>query len=93
MAAWGLTTLTPIGLAIGAGVLIGGGVWTGITYAAGQSHKRKLREVHTELEGVLDTLETGRSLEPPPASWRRWVKRHFHGVARDLMRSDDEASG
>jgi hypothetical protein len=42
------------------------------------------------VEGVLDALETGMSLEPPPASWRRWVKRQFHGVARDLMSGDDE---
>jgi hypothetical protein len=46
-------------------------------------------DVRTEIEGVLDTLERGASLEPPPPSWRRWVKRHFHGVARDLMGSDE----
>lgn len=93
LAAWGLATVTPIGLAVGVGALLGVGVWSGVAYATGRSHKRKLLEVRTELEGVLDALETGDSLEPPPASWRRWVKRHFHGVARDLMRGEDEAGG
>ena len=56
-----------------------------VTYGVGRSHRRKLVGVAAELEGVLDTLEAERALEPPPPSWRRWVKRNFHGVARDLM--------
>ncbi len=87
-AAIGLATFAPVVLAAGAGLVVGGGVSTGIAYATGVSHKRKVTEVRTEIEGVLDTLEAGLSLEPPPPSWRRWVKRHFHGVARDLMRDD-----
>lgn len=90
LAALGLATVTPVGIAVGLGVVVGAGVWSGIAYAMGQSHKRKLREVRTEVEGVLDALETGLSLEPPPASWRRWVKRHFHGMARDLMTVEDD---
>lgn len=86
---WALSTLTPVALAVAVGVLLGGGVTGGIAYLTGASAKKKLLEVKTELEGILDTLELGRSLEPPPAAWRRWVKRHFHGVARDVMRSDD----
>ena len=42
-----------------------------------------------EVEGILDQLEMGESLEPPPPAWRQWVKRHFHGVARDLMTPKD----
>lgn len=87
---WGLAAATPIGLAVVLGVGVGAGVWTGVTYAVGRAHKKKLREVRTELEGVLDTLELGDSLEPPPPSWRRWVKRHFHGVARDLRGSEED---
>ena len=34
-------------------------------------------------------IERGDPLEPPPPSWRRWVKRQFHGVARDFMRDED----
>ena len=90
-AGWSVGMAIPVlGLAIGTGVLLGAGVTAGVTYFTGQSHKKKLAEVRTELEGVLDTLEMGESLEPPPASWRRWVKRHFHGVARDLMGTEDE---
>ena len=89
LAGWALSTLTPVALAVAAGVLLGGGVTGGIAYLTGASAKKKLLEAKTELEGILDTLELGRSLEPPPAAWRRWVKRHFHGVARDVMRSDD----
>ena len=80
-----LASAAPLVLAVGAGVLVGGAIWAGIGYSVGRGHKRKLAEVRTEIEGVLDALERGLSLEPPPSSWRRWVKRHFHGVARDLM--------
>lgn len=85
----GLAAVAPIAAAAAAGVVVGGGVCTGIGYAVGRNHKRKLVEVRSEVEGVLDALELGDSLEPPPPSWRRWVKRHFHGVARDLVRDDE----
>lgn len=88
--AWGLATAMPVAVAVTAGGVVGVVVCGGIGYAVGQSHKRKLAEVQAEVEGVLDALETGLSLEPPPPSWRRWVKRHFHGVARDLVRGDTE---
>jgi len=85
----GLTALAAFPVAVGAGVVVGGATWVGVGRGIGLNHKKKLREVRTELEDVLDRLEMGDSLEPPPASWRRWVKRNFHGVARDLMGSDD----
>ncbi len=78
-------------LAIPLGVAIAGAVGGGITYLVGASHKKKLREVQAEVEGLLDLLELSEPLEPPPASWRRWVKRQFHGVARDLMSREDDA--
>jgi hypothetical protein len=93
LAGVGLTAVAPIGLAVGVGVAVGAGVWSGIAHAVGRGHKKKLREVRTEVEAVLDSLEMGLSLEPPPASWRRWVKRHFHGVARDLIDLDDDVRG
>ncbi len=80
-----IASTAPLALAVGAGVAIGAGVWSGIGWSVGLSHKRKHQEVRAEVEGVLDALERGLSLEPPPPSWRRWVKRHFHGVAKDLM--------
>lgn len=85
-----LAATAPLALAVGVGVVAGGAVWTGIGYFVGQNHKKKLKEVRSEVEGVLDDLEDGRSLKPPPSSWRRWVKRQFHGVARDLMRDYDD---
>ncbi len=91
MAGWALSALTPVGLAVGAGVLLAGAVASGAAYMTGASAKKKLQEVKTELEGILDTLELGESLEPPPAAWRQWVRRHFHGVARDMMRSNDSS--
>jgi hypothetical protein len=84
-----MTALLPFGAAVGVGVVAGAALWAVIGYSVGRRHKKKLDEVRVEVEGVLDTLESGASLEPPPASWRRWVKRHFHGVARDLRGSEE----
>jgi hypothetical protein len=81
---WGVAAVAPVALGVVAGALAGSGVWGGITYATGLAHKRKVSEVQSEVEGVLDSLESGGSLEPPPPSWRRWVKRHFHGRAMDF---------
>ena len=91
LAGWAVSTLTPLGVAVGVGILLGGAVTGGVAYLTGVSAKKKLREVKTELEGILDTLELGESLDPPPAAWRQWVRRHFHGVARDMMRSSDSS--
>lgn len=77
-------------LAVALGALAGGGVAGGVALATGNAHKKKLVEVQSEIEGILDRLEMGETLEPPPASWRRWVKRQFHGVARDLMKEEAE---
>ena len=92
-AAAGLAGLAPVALASVVGVAVGGSLASAITHWVGVSHKKKLREVQAEVEGVLDRLELGESLQPPPASWRRWVKRHFHGVARDLMAAEDDLEG
>ena len=81
-----------LGLAGGAGVVVGGAVLGGMTYGIGTSHKKKLQEVQAELEGILDRLEQGESLEPPPPSWRSWVKRQFHGVAREFRSAEARAA-
>ena len=39
----------------------------------GRYSKTAREVVQQELEGVLDRLERGEDLAPPPASWRRWV--------------------
>ncbi len=85
-----LTANVALAVGIGAGVLVGGGVWSGVATLMARQHRAKLVDVQDEVEGILDALERGVSLEPPPASWRRWVKRHFHGVARDLRGQDEE---
>ncbi|MGB1657861.1 MAG: hypothetical protein ACPHO4_10955 [Longimicrobiales bacterium] len=84
------TAAMPVALAVGAGIVVGVGAWGGVGMMVGRGHKKKIVQVHTEVEGVLDRLEIGESLEPPPASWRRWVKRQFHGVARDLARTEND---
>jgi len=85
-----LMPVAPMALAAGVGIVAGGGLASVVGYAVGAAHKKKLKEVRDEVEGILDRLELDESLEPPPASWRRWVKRNFHGVARDLMSAEDD---
>jgi hypothetical protein len=75
----------PAVLGLAAGVAVGSAVLGGLCWITGYYHKRRLLEVRAEIEGILDRLEMGESLEPPPSSWRRWVRRHFHGVAKDLL--------
>lgn len=87
-AGFGAATLlaaAPVLLAGGAAVVAGGAAAAGVVWLTGRSHRKKLEEVRSEVEGILDRLESGESLEPPPPSWRRWVRRHFSGVARDVM--------
>ena len=80
-----LAAAGPALLGVAAGVAAGSAVLGGLCWVTGYYHKRRLLEVRAEIEGILDRLETGESLEPPPSSWRRWVRRHFHGVAKDLL--------
>lgn len=83
-----LATVAPVAWATLAGVSVAGGVASGIAWAVGRSHQRKVRDVLAEVEGVLDQLEAGETLEPPPPSWRQWVRRQFHG-ARKMLRELD----
>ncbi len=84
--ALGMATFAPTDWAVMTGVTIALAVGTLVLWAVGLHHRRQNREVRTELEGILDRLEEGETLEPPPASWRRWVRRHFGGVAREVVR-------
>ncbi len=81
----------PAALAVAAGIAVGSAVFGGISWAVGQRHKKRLLEVRAEMEGILDRLEAGEGLEPPPPSWRRWVQRHFHGVAKELLGGSEES--
>ena len=76
----------PVVAAAAAAGVVGLGVATGIAAMMGRAYDRRIGEVLSEIEGVLDSLESGKGLEPPPPAWRRWVKRHFHGAAKDVLR-------
>ncbi len=78
-------TMMPLAAAETGGILVALVLSALATSWAGSRHKRKLRDVRAEVEGILDRLESGDALEPPPAAWRQWVKRHFHGVAKDFL--------
>jgi hypothetical protein len=84
-----IASVLPLAVGVGVGVGTGVAAWAAIAVSVGRGHRSKVTDVRNEVEGVLDALEQGRSLEPPPASWRRWVKRNFHGVAKDLVGSDE----
>ena len=87
----GIVTGGLITLASVAGLITCLGVWVAVGNGVVQRRRMKTAQVIAEINGVLDRLETGEALEPPPASWRRWVKRHFHGVARDFSRTEEGA--
>lgn len=68
-----------------AAVAGGTAVAAGVAVLTGRASKKKHEEVFQELEGVLDSLERGDDLSPPPASWRRWVKRQAKRFRVDLF--------
>ncbi len=87
-----LATVAPVGAAVAGGAVIAGAVaWVSVRWS-GRAHRRKALDVAAELEGILDRLQEGDSLEPPPSSWRKWVERQFHG-ARRLLDTLDDGSG
>lgn len=83
-------TVAPELLAVGAGVAAAGGFFVLLNRIMAHYHRKKWLEVRGEVEGVLDQLESGESLQPPPPSWRRWVERQFHGARRLFDRDFEE---
>ncbi len=83
----------PAALGVAVGLAFGSVVLGGIAWGTGSRHKRRLLDVRAEMEGILDRIESGETLEPPPPSWRRWVRRHFHGVAREILGDQDDGPG
>lgn len=70
--------------------LVSGGIAAvGVAVLTGRASKRRHEEVRQELEGVLDSLERGDDLSPPPASWRRWVQRQAKRFRVDLLGDPD----
>jgi hypothetical protein len=88
--ALGVAAVGPAALGVAAGIAVGSAVLGGLCWVTGYYHKRRLLEVKAEMEGILDRLEQGESLQPPPSSWRRWVRRHFHGMAKDFLAEQDD---
>lgn len=82
-------TVVPDLAALALGAAAGVGVLTGALAFARSRFRQKMGDVRAEVEGVLDSLESGENLEPPPSSWRKWVEKHFHGARRILDSQDD----
>lgn len=80
--------LTPVGAAAVALGIFGGSAALALALSRGHARKKR-EEVTEELEGVLDRLEMGEGLEPPPASWRRWVQRQAKMLRVDLLGGGD----
>lgn len=83
-----IASVLSLAVAAVSGLVAGGAVAFGIAALVGRGFQRRLREIHLEVEGILDGLESAGGLEPPPPAWRRWVRRHFHGVAREMIGKD-----
>ena len=71
-------------VAVGMGAAALGGVTVGFFRIMASAYRRKLVDIRAEVEGILDQLESGEPLEPPPPSWRKWVEEQFHGARRLL---------
>ncbi|HEY8468004.1 MAG TPA: hypothetical protein VIL18_00110 [Longimicrobiales bacterium] len=67
------TTLATAASAFAAVAGLGGGLWAGVA-AAAAGYRRRLAAARVEVEGLLDRLERGERLEPPPAPWRRLLR-------------------
>ena len=63
----------PVGAALAFGGLSPVVIAAATARVIGRYSMRAREEVQRELEGVLDRLEQGEDLAPPPASWRRWI--------------------
>lgn len=83
-----IATVGPVEAAIMGGTAVAGGVSWAATGVAARAHRRKHAHVQAEIEGILDQLERGEALEPPPRAWRSWVERQFHGARRLLEPND-----
>lgn len=83
-----IASVGPFEAAVVGGVAAAGGVSWLATGVAARAHRRKYAHVQAEIEGILDQLERGEALEPPPRAWRTWVERQFHGARRLLEPND-----
>jgi hypothetical protein len=70
------------------GIILGGAVALGVVRVTGHHSRKRREQVQQELEGILDRLERGEDLSPPPASWRRWVTRQARRFKLELSGDD-----
>ncbi len=70
------------------GAVVGGAVAMGVVRVTGHYSRKRRGEVQQELEGILDRMERGEDLSPPPASWRRWVTRQARRFKLELSGDD-----
>ena len=70
------------------GIGVGAAVALGVVRVTGHYSRKRREEVQQELEGILDRLERGDDLSPPPASWRRWVTRQARRFKLELSGDD-----
>ena len=82
------SVFVPVAVAAGAGAVLGGAAGWGIMVAVRSSWRNTRRIAQAEVEGLLDRIEGGESLVPPPPPWRRWIKRHMGDLAKDLFREE-----
>ncbi|HEX7090714.1 MAG TPA: hypothetical protein VF192_11310 [Longimicrobiales bacterium] len=67
------TTFATVAAAFAGIAGLGGGLSAGLA-AAAAGYRRRLAAARVEVEGLLDRLERGERLEPPPAPWRRLLR-------------------
>jgi hypothetical protein len=84
----GSVLAVPITGARSLGIILGGTVALGVVRLTGHYSRKRREEVQQELEGILDRLERGEDLSPPPASWQRWVKRQARRFKLELSGDD-----
>lgn len=68
-----------------AAIAAGCSLASGVTWAGARATRSKRSGLREELEGVLDSLEGGHQLNPPPASWRRWVNRQASRLKDEFL--------
>lgn len=76
--------LGTFGVLAGGALTLGGGVAAGLAGSLSivrATFRRRLARARDEIEGLLDRLQHGDRLEPPPAPWRRRLQS---GVRRHL---------
>ncbi len=79
------TAAVPALVFLPAAIAAGCALASGVTWAGGRATKHKRNELREGLEGVLDTLEGGYQLNPPPASWRRWMNRQANRLKDEFL--------